>query len=110
MTRVYTEDEVRDKFLLYIHQLISYWDTVDERDCFEKLEGLAFSILSTLDGESVELPGFKVISNPHPDDEGFLKLEGKNWFPDDVNIAGCLHERWHSLVRKNLPLDKERTP
>ena len=97
MTRPYTEDEVRDQFISYIHILIRYWNDVDKPTCYEKMAGLAFSILSTLDGESVELPGFKVIPDPHPDDEGFHRLEGENWYPDDVDIGGSLHERFHSI-------------
>ena len=106
MTKPYTEDEVRDMFLRYIHALINYWDSIDECPCLHQLRGLAFSILVTLDGESAALPAFKVIPCPHPDDKAYHQSRGEKWFPVEegpdceTNISGCLHERFHSVVEE----------
>lgn len=92
--RAWTEDETREKFLAYILALINYWDTQapESYDCRAKLEGLAFSILSTLDGGSIELPGFTVSPAPHESDREWHIGLGENWFDESVDISGCLHE------------------
>jgi hypothetical protein len=66
------------------------------------LEGLAFSILSTLDGESLELPAFSVVPLPHPEDKAFHEKEGSPWFPpvesrDVKNDIGVLHEHFYGV-------------
>ena len=105
--RAYTRDEVRDLFLDTIHRMVDYWVKVRDPEyesIQRRLEGLAFSILVILDGES-GLPDFKVIPSPHPDNQKFHQEKGQNWFPDDVNIAGELHEEFYREERK---LNKER--
>lgn len=98
--REYTEDEVRQKFLQYIWALIDYWDKLDKSKR-DSLEGLAFSILSTLDGSALELPGFIVSPAPHAEDKDYLAGEGRNWFlpfdgDDPCDIGGSLHEFFHA--------------
>ena len=95
--RVYTEDEVREMVLAHIRGLVAYWGSEDGSTVSEhetrraRLKGLAFSILGMLDGGS-ELPGFRVIPNPAPDDQAFNQSQGRHWFPADIDIAGSLHE------------------
>ena len=100
--RVKTEEEIREKFLSHVRSLINYWDRVDGKDApktqKDRLAGLAFSILVTLDGEAADLPGFIVAPNPHPDDKEYHISEGSNYYPENHklkvkgDIAGCLHE------------------
>jgi hypothetical protein len=91
--RAYTEEEVRSKFLDHVRLLVSYWDG-QPTTSRNKLDGLAFSIMTTLDGGS-GLPGFIVTPNPHVDDKEFNRAEGNNWYPDDCDIAGCLHDQYY---------------
>ena len=104
----YTEDEVREKFLKYVWTIIDYWEgrfdpIVALYPCRRKLEGLAFSMLVTLDGGSMELPGFIVAPDPHPEDKEFLQGKGENWYPENYeadvrcDIGGCLHELFHKF-------------
>ena len=100
--RVYTEDEIREKFLKHIWLLIQYWECLSKReDVREKLEGLAFSILSMIDGSTYELPAFVLAPMPHPEDKAYHQQRNENWFPQnheaDINcdIAGGLHELFH---------------
>jgi hypothetical protein len=109
--REYTTDEVREKFLQYIHSLCHYWRTV-ENPTSDRFDGLAFSILAMLDGSSIELPAFAVVPAPHQDDKLYHIEEGSNWFPEFrpwlsrrpgnqepvCDIAGNLHEQF--LKRK----------
>lgn len=91
--RAWTEDEIRQKFLEHVAMLTHYWFAETRATRVEdKLTGLAFSLMAMLDGSSTDIPGFKVIPDPHPDDEAYQRKRGENWYPDDVDIAGSLHE------------------
>ena len=100
MSRAWTEEEIREQFLDHVRNTIDYWKTVDldlkvfpnEDELTRRMNGLAFSILTALDGEAMAVPGFKVIPNSHPDDKQYYIDNGENWYPDDIDIGGCLHE------------------
>ena len=97
--REYTAEETRDMLIKKIHALVNYWDKETRvTDTREKLSGLAFSILSTLDGGQMGLPGFVVSPNPHPTDKQYHQDQGENWFPDGVDL-GVLHEFYHQVKR-----------
>lgn len=74
-----TKEQARELLLTKIWDDIDYWVRVDGSGCRGKMEGLAFSILATLDGCSVGCPGFAVI-----------QMDGTE------NISGSLHEVFHS--------------
>jgi len=101
--RQYTNNEVHDMFLDYVCEIVRRQEMEHKgrhtpvREC---LEGLAFSILVALDGNSLDLPGFIVSPNPHASDEEFLKGEGQNWFPRGVDIAGQLHDHFYDRLKK----------
>lgn len=103
--RQFTEQEVRDKFLELVWSYISYWQELPDKTCNEKVEGLAFSILVILDGES-ELPAFIVAPDPHPSDKKYLKGKGLNWFPENhrarvaCDISGGLHDLFHTIGKQ----------
>jgi len=94
-----TMEEVRDEFLNHIRYLVEYWNNVDERPCREKLDGLAFSILSMLDGSSVDICGFIVAPNPYEDDKKYNIENGNDYYPENRNvncdIAGDLHDLFY---------------
>lgn len=80
----------------HIHGLIRYWEREGRApDVKDKLEGLAFSILSALDGSSSVLPAFDLVPCPHPTDKDYLRDEGENWFPSGTPLPGALHEYFH---------------
>lgn len=109
MPTAFTEDEVRERFLRHMHSLIAYWNGEKGSNADpdapprRKLEGLAFSIMSTLDGCSMNFPRFSVMACPHESDEQYHKDSGERWYPKGVDIAGCLHE----LFDKYRPEDDE---
>jgi len=83
MSRQYTDDEVREMLSTHIFNLIDFWEKNSTRATVrEKLSGLAFSILSTLDGCS-DLPAFIVAPDPHQDDKEYHIQRGENWFPEN---------------------------
>lgn len=106
-SRVYTPDEVRDLFLNYVWHLIDYWDENGDGKR-NALEGLAHSILATLDGESAELPGFHVLPIGTLEDQEFFREQGRNWFPlcrlqNDYDIGGSLHNRFFRVQPRDVP-------
>lgn len=95
-----TEVEVRKEFLDHVRHLVEYWHDVDDRDLRDKLNGLAFSILVAIDGES-DLPGFILAPCPHEDDKKFSISKNKNYYPENHksnvkgDIAGSLHDQFY---------------
>lgn len=106
--RMLTEEEVRETFLRHVWKLIEHWnDAPRYPEPRAKLEGLAFSILSTLDcGNVGGLPGFVVAPRPLPDDKAYAIEHNQNWYPQnheskvECDIAGVLHEEFHDIGRK----------
>lgn len=108
--RQYTAEEIRDMLIEHIWELIEYWEKEERRETSRsKLEGLAFSILSMLDGATLELPAFALIADPHSEDKDYHIECGENWFPENdlkqINEPICfmLHEDFY---REDLRKDK----
>jgi hypothetical protein len=109
-TRELTRDEVQDRFLTYVATMVHYWDTnasTKNMTAREKMEGVVHSILATLDGCSMGLPGFIVAPCPHESDRQFHIDEGDEYyFPENhesnvqCDIAGGLHELIYQYHRK----------
>ncbi len=110
----FTQDEMLAKFLNHLKSIKNYWANVKlepERDNVqERLDGLCFSFLTMLDGSSMDIPSCEIVPTPHPSDEEYLKDEGSNWWPNQVEkleksglktISGghAMHEFWHAFKR-----------
>lgn len=107
--REYTRDEVREMFIRRVHHLVEEWAVTESvygpYSIKDRLEGLAFSIFSTLDGSTLEFPAFAVIPDPYPEDKAFHQGEGRNWFPEfktpcASDIGRGLHEDFVSYKKK----------
>ena len=115
MEQEYSTDEVMEQLIGHIYDLVEYWNKVPQQDTKEKLAGLAFSILSTLDGSSLALPCFIVAPDPHPEDKQYHQSQGENWYPENNelpgapgvelqiqgNLGGCLHDAFSAHERRN---------
>ena len=103
--RELTENEVRSMLLGHIHDLVSYWEG-QEGSVKDRMDDLVFSILTTLDGDSLNFPKFIVAPDPHLTDREYLRSMGSGWFPENHKIApkikcdlgGSLHEFWHNRL------------
>lgn len=97
--RAYTAEEVRDKLLAHVRAMVAYWDTVTTNEGpmtqRERLDGLAFSILVMLDGDTMDLPAFDLYPAPHPEDKAFHQQEGENWFDPECPVSYALHEFYY---------------
>ncbi len=92
-----TVEQAGQLFLQHTAGLVEYWlNESKTSDVKDKLSGLAFSILSTIDGSNVVIPGFKMIPNIAEEDN--RNTGGTIW--PDADIAGSLHERWSLEMEK----------
>ena len=104
--RQYTTEEVKTQFIDMVRAHVGYWSdpkVAPERDLRGRLEGLAFSILVTLDGDSA-MPGFIVAPHVHDGDKQDAIDDGENWYPEpkdverdagEYDIAGSLHDSFY---------------
>lgn len=104
MSRAYTADEVREKMLTHIRNMVEYWAGLPDMSVEDRCDGVAFSVLTMLDG-ATELPACAVSVAAHPDDQAYHQGQGENWYPDGLVInADCdLHEAYAALVREKSP-------
>jgi hypothetical protein len=104
--RAYTAEEVRDMLLSHVRAVAQYWANLPESDpatgkshtIADRCEGVAFSILSMLDGCSMGLPAITLKLDPHEDDQAFLQSEGENWFEPGMELSFMLHEHFHQAA------------
>ena len=102
--RELTPEQVEDRFLEHVRVMVEYWagegasNVAAEQTHRDRLEGLAHSMLATIDGSSMALPRFVLAPHPHPDDRQFHLDEGENYYPENhtadvkADISGGLHE------------------
>ncbi|BAW19157.1 hypothetical protein [Ralstonia phage RP31] len=97
----YTKDAIRTVVLSHVKHLCHYWANQPGHDRVDALSGLAFSILSMLDGSAVYIPGFKIIPMV-AETKDFSEIEwcrenGHHWTHPfgEMDIGGSLHEFFH---------------
>ena len=97
MPRAYTQEEVRSQFLAKVRSLAQYWSyDVSPSHSFERrVSGCCHSILSVIDGSAVDMPGFKLIPNPHPSDKEYHIEIGENYY---LSVEGEIGEANAELV------------
>ena len=98
MSQEKSKEEVRGEFIDNIKLLIDIWDNTTNETPRSKLEGLAHSILTMLDGGSGNICGFIVAPLPHQDDKQYCIDNNKDYYPQNhesnvsCDIGGGLHE------------------
>lgn len=112
--REYTREEVRNQVLDHVWHVIEYWLKEERQpEARQKLEGLAHSILTMLDGGTA-LPGFIVAPAGHEENEEFHRSHHEDWFPYNgdkaqeavkCDIGGSLHELFYTRRPKAWPKD-----
>jgi len=90
--RAKTVEEVREEFLSHVRMLASYWADLPNKNARAKCEGVAFSILSAIDGCSMSLPAFDMIPHPHEEDKQYYIDNGENWYEQEIMNDCQLHE------------------
>jgi hypothetical protein len=116
MSRAYTAEEMRDAFMRHAVDLVAYWSVFPDariREGFKlpeadipsgiieaymrhAAEGVLFSLLTSLDGDSMAMPACDIIPRPHPNAEAFHKGREENWWVSEAINADChLHGLLH---------------
>jgi hypothetical protein len=96
--RAFTPDEIRDQLIAHVRGMARYWAGLDGSNVpedytpLQRTMGLSHSILAMLDGCSMDLPAFKLVADPHPDDKEFLRAENSNWYEPGTAVETMLHE------------------
>lgn len=65
-------------------------------DVKDKLDGLAFSILSALDGATMDLPAYCLMPVTSKEEIEECKASGKDYYEENTDIAGSLHENFYN--------------
>lgn len=100
--RAYTTEEVRLQFIQHVRGLIQYWShnpppvdiaakeaLMTQAELIEsRVSGCCHSLLALIDGSCVNMPGFKLIPNIHPDDKQFHIDEGENYYTAVESVVG----------------------
>lgn len=103
-----TREEARHLFLKYVTSLVDYWDKESRaEDSRSKLEGFLHSLLVTLDGGALALPGYLLVPSTAEGDKDFAEEQGFDYHPhfdeDDLgesyDIGGGLHEEMYAYLR-----------
>lgn len=95
MPKVKTKEELREEFLNGVRGIVQYWLDAPHMDEKGRCEGVAFSILTMLDGGSGAFPcSIDLVARPHPDDKEFNIKEGNDYIEDGtiINEDVLLHE------------------
>ncbi len=98
-----TSDELRDMFLHEVRIIATYWAGLPERDqrtgevmtTERRCNGVAFSILSLLDGSRLGIPGIDLVFQPHEEDKDYHIKNGQNWIEPGTVVSDTLHEHFY---------------
>lgn len=98
MSKEKSREEVREEFLSHVRNIIQYWSDLPGKSVRDRVEGVAFSIMSTLDGCSMAVPKFIVAPDPDPSDKPYHIENDEDYYPENheidikSDISGGLHE------------------
>ena len=103
--RELTPEEIRMMVVNHVHGIVDYWDKVENKDTREKLDGVAFSILSMFDGSVPHIPPFIVAPATDKEWKKHFIAEGMDYFPNNYkvfrkvqgNISGSLHDEYSAF-------------
>jgi hypothetical protein len=97
-------EDLRDEFLRCIRSYCKYW--AEEKrtpEVEKKLEGLAFSILTLIDGHTDAMTAMDIVMRPHPSDKAFHVSQGEDWIKAGtvINRDCILHELFYNKDNDN---------
>ncbi len=90
-----TAAQARSEILSHIRFIAEYWAALPDKTPAERCDGVAFSLLVMIDGETV-LPAMTLALAPHEDDRTYYESRGANWYKPGQVINGdvMLHEEY----------------
>lgn len=108
--RAYTQQEAKEVFLNHVRCMIRYWRDEEGTSTEDKLSGLAFSILSLIDGSTLSLPAMDLVLRPHESDQQYCAAQGENWWVDGMVVNGSpLHEEFYRHKLRDVSPGHDQT-
>lgn len=102
--RPYTSEETAEHLLKHFASMAEYWaHHPNGGEIGDRCHGLVFSILSALDGSSMDLPAFDLVPAPHPEDRQYHIDRGENYYLEENVVSTALHEMYHPIKRSLYP-------
>lgn len=100
-TRAYTAEELRNNVLDHVRLMVEYWATLPGLDTHSRCDGVAFSILTMIDG-SADQPPMALVAIASDDDKQYSVEKGENWVEHGtvINDDVMLHEEYNSPERE----------
>ena len=101
--RAYTPEELREMVLYHMRTLARYWANLPDQTPLERCEGVAFSILTMIDGSAGGVTfALTLVADCDPGDKQFRIDEGENWVEPgtDLNSDCMLHEVFYQAERE----------
>lgn len=99
--RAYTPEELRGRVLDHIRLMVEYWATLPGLDTHSRCDGVAFSILTMIDG-SADQPPMALVALSSDEDKQYSVEKGENWVEHGtvINEDVMLHEEYNSPERE----------
>jgi hypothetical protein len=106
--RAYTREEVTEQILEGVVRNVRYWQKQPSCGTMEdRVEGVAFSILSMLDGSTMDIPAFNLSPDTEEDHINYCIEEGQNYYDPDTVVSTSLHELFHPTMKRLYPDTKQ---
>lgn len=104
--RAYTPEELRGRVLDHIRLMVEYWATLPGLDTHSRCDGVAFSILTMIDG-SADQPPMALVALSSDEDKQYYVEKGENWVKHGtvINDDVMLHEEYNSPEREQRARD-----
>lgn len=101
MSRAFTPEELRSNVLDHIRLMVEYWATLPSLDIHSRCDGVAFSILTMIDG-SADQPPMALVALSSDEDKQYSVQKGENWVEHGtvINDDVMLHEEYNSPERE----------
>jgi hypothetical protein len=109
--RAWTASEVAEQIVEGVVGSANYWATSPSCGTMEeRVHGCAFSILSMLDGSTMQLPGIDLVPAPHDSDKDYHIENGENWYDPETVVSTSLHDMYHPKKREMLKAYEDAHP
>lgn len=95
MSRAFTAQEAREKFLSIAREKASFWATLPDKTPEERCNGLVSSMLAVFDGITDGMPAIDLVLRPQADDTKLCQALGEDYYEDGTVInGGNLHAEY----------------
>jgi len=98
LPRALTKEEMNAKIIEHVKALVKYWETV-ESPYASRVEGMAFSMLTMIDGSTMNVPPLSLYPDTSEDNIACAIRDGENYWPNNkeaVNEQTMLHELFYT--------------